>query len=87
MNVLIIPKADFNKLRQSVPAFGEVFSELAKRRAVAGSPHSSAAPNMLGGGSGPPIPILTPGSELGSPLGMPTGRSGFSSGDAVILQR
>jgi NADH:quinone reductase (non-electrogenic) len=41
MNVLIIPKADFNKLRQSVPAFGDVFSELAKRRAAAGSPHSS----------------------------------------------
>jgi NADH dehydrogenase len=35
MNVLIIPKADFNKLRRSVPAFGDVFSELAKRRAVA----------------------------------------------------
>jgi NADH dehydrogenase len=38
MNVLIIPKADFDKLRQSVPAFGDVFSELAKRRAVTGSP-------------------------------------------------
>ena len=36
MNVLIIPKADFDKLRQSVPAFGDVFSELAKQRAVAG---------------------------------------------------
>jgi CRP-like cAMP-binding protein len=44
MNVLIIPKADFNKLRRSVPAFGDVFSELAKRRAVAGSPHSSVGP-------------------------------------------
>jgi NADH dehydrogenase len=44
MNVLIIPKADFNKLRQSVPGFEDVFSELAKRRAVAGSPHSSAKP-------------------------------------------
>ena len=44
MNVLIIPKADFNKLRQSVPAFGDVFSELAKRRAVAGSPHSCVEP-------------------------------------------
>jgi NADH:ubiquinone reductase (H+-translocating) len=32
MNVLIIPKGDFNKLRQSVPAFGNVFTELAKRR-------------------------------------------------------
>jgi NADH dehydrogenase len=37
MDVLIIPKADFNKLRQSVPAFGDVFSELAKRREAAGS--------------------------------------------------
>jgi NADH dehydrogenase len=35
MDVLIIPKGDFNKLRRSVPAFGDVFSELAKRRAVA----------------------------------------------------
>jgi NADH dehydrogenase len=39
MNVLIIPKADFNKLRQSVPGFEDVFSELAKLRAAAGSPH------------------------------------------------
>ncbi len=36
MNILIIPKADFNKLRQSVPAFGDVFTELANERAVAG---------------------------------------------------
>jgi NADH dehydrogenase len=42
MNVLIIPKEDFNKLRKSVPAFGDVFNELAKKRAVAGSP---AKPN------------------------------------------
>ena len=34
MNVLIIPKHDFNKLRASVPAFDVVFSELAKRRAA-----------------------------------------------------
>jgi NADH dehydrogenase len=33
MNVLIIPKGDFDKLRHSVPAFGEIFRELAKRRA------------------------------------------------------
>ena len=39
MDVLIIPKADFNSLRHSVPTFGDVFSELAKRRASAGSPH------------------------------------------------
>jgi NADH:ubiquinone reductase (H+-translocating) len=37
MNILIIPKADFDKLRQSVPIFGEVFTELAKQRAVASS--------------------------------------------------
>ena len=45
INVLIIPKADFNKLRQSLPAFGDVFKELAKQRAVAGSPHPSVEPN------------------------------------------
>ena len=45
MNVLIIPKPDFNKLRRSVPAFGDVFSELARQRAEAGSPHPSAELN------------------------------------------
>lgn len=40
MNVLIIPRADFDKLRQSVPAFADVFADLAKGRAVAASPHS-----------------------------------------------
>jgi NADH:ubiquinone reductase (H+-translocating) len=75
MDVLIIPKADFNKLRQSVPAFGDVFSELAKRRAVAASPHSSTEPSMLGGWSGHPIPILTPEREVVSSPGMPTGRT------------
>ena len=44
MDILIIPKADFFKLRQSVPAFGDVFTELATRRSEAGSPHSSAGP-------------------------------------------
>ena len=38
MDVLIIPKADFNKLRQSGPPFGNVFGELAKRRETARSP-------------------------------------------------
>lgn len=42
MSVVIIPKADFNKLRQSVPTFGGAFTELAKRRAVAGSPQASS---------------------------------------------
>jgi NADH dehydrogenase len=32
LDVLLIPKGDFNRLRQSVPAFGEVFNELAKKR-------------------------------------------------------
>jgi hypothetical protein len=32
MNVLIIPKEDFDKLRHSVPAFGEIFRALAKKR-------------------------------------------------------
>jgi CRP-like cAMP-binding protein len=35
MNVLIIPKGDFDKLRHSVPAFGEIFRALAKKRAPA----------------------------------------------------
>jgi NADH dehydrogenase len=44
MSVVIIPKADFNKLRQSVPTFGHAFTELAKRRAVASSLHSPVHP-------------------------------------------
>jgi NADH dehydrogenase len=36
MNVLIIPKVDFNKLRQSFPVFRDVFTDLAKERAAAG---------------------------------------------------
>ena len=39
MDVLIIPKIDFDKLRQSVPAFGNVFNELAKQRGVTEAPH------------------------------------------------
>ena len=54
MDVLIIPKADFNKLRQSVPAFGNVFTELAARRAEAGSPHLFADPDMPGASPGVP---------------------------------
>jgi CRP-like cAMP-binding protein len=34
MNVLLIPKSDFDKLKTNVPAFGEVFSDLAKQRAA-----------------------------------------------------
>jgi NADH dehydrogenase len=85
-NVLIIPKADFNKLRQSVPAFGDVFSELVKRRSVAGAPHSSVEPSMPAGCCGHPILIPTPESELGPPPGMPTGGWGGDSGQAVIFQ-
>jgi NADH dehydrogenase len=32
MNALIIPKGDFDKLRHSVPAFGEIFRALARQR-------------------------------------------------------
>jgi len=34
MEVLLIPKRDFDTLRRSVPAFGEVFKELARQRAA-----------------------------------------------------
>jgi CRP-like cAMP-binding protein len=44
MNVLIIPKPDFDMLRHSVPAFGEIFRELAKRRtAHSAEPRASAS--------------------------------------------
>ena len=57
MNVLIIPKIDFDKLRQSVPAFGNVFNELVKQRAVTEAPHQSVEPSILGGCSGCSTPI------------------------------
>lgn len=38
MEVLLIPKGDFDTLRRSVPAFGEVFDELARKRAPAHAP-------------------------------------------------
>ena len=44
MDVVIIPKADFNKLRQSVPAFADLFSELAKQRAGAVAASQSQSP-------------------------------------------
>jgi CRP-like cAMP-binding protein len=34
MNVLLIPKNDFDKVKSNVPAFGEVFSALARQRAA-----------------------------------------------------
>ena len=36
VDVLLIPKGDFDRLRKSVPAFGEVFRELAKKRSEEG---------------------------------------------------
>jgi len=51
MNVSIIPKEDFNKLRRSVPIFEDVFTELASRRAEAGSSCLSAEPSMPDGSS------------------------------------
>ena len=51
MNVSIIPKEDFNKLRRSVPIFEDVFIELATRRAEAGYSHLSGEPSMLAGRS------------------------------------
>ena len=38
MNVLLIPKTDFDKLKSNVPAFGEVFRSLAERRAAEDAP-------------------------------------------------
>ena len=35
VNILLIPKMDFDKLRKGVPAFGDVFLELAKKHAAA----------------------------------------------------
>jgi NADH dehydrogenase len=49
MNIVIIPKAEFNKLRQSVPTFGNVFTELASKRTVGESSHSSVASDPSGG--------------------------------------
>jgi hypothetical protein len=43
---LIIPKEDFNKLRHSVPAFGEIFRELAKKRA-ASRPIAEPVPEII----------------------------------------
>jgi NADH:ubiquinone reductase (H+-translocating) len=88
MNVLIIPKRDFNKLRHSVPAFGEVFCKLAERRARAKPPQPFAEPNMLSGRSGHPITIRipTPDASFAYPPGMPARGSGGESGEKVIFQ-
>jgi NADH dehydrogenase len=42
MNVLLIPKTDFDNLRSHVPAFGDVFRELAERRAGAAAKTAGA---------------------------------------------
>ena len=44
MHVLLIPKADFNKLRFNLPAFNAVFAELAQKRAEAGSAGTATPP-------------------------------------------
>jgi len=41
MQVLLIPKGDFDTLRKSVPAFGEVFHELARKRDPSHTPQNS----------------------------------------------
>jgi NADH dehydrogenase len=43
MNVLIIPKGDFDKLRHSVPALGEIFRALAQQRRAKTEPRASAS--------------------------------------------
>jgi len=48
--VLLIPKRDFEKLRKSVPAFGDVFRRLAEKHSSADKPAAQRA--MAPGGSG-----------------------------------
>jgi NADH dehydrogenase len=50
MDVLLIPKKDFNQLKSSVPAFGDVFRELAERRRR-GTSTSAATSAASGEGS------------------------------------
>jgi CRP-like cAMP-binding protein len=49
MEILLIPKRDFDTLRRSVPAFGEVFKELARQRAGAHNEAPSDAPAAVDG--------------------------------------
>jgi NADH dehydrogenase len=49
LNTVLIPKADFDKLRKSVPAFGAVFSELAKKHSEANEETSRRAVAPGGG--------------------------------------
>ena len=48
MEVLLIPKRDFDTLRRSVPAFGEVFKELARQRAAAHVTFPAGTPPGMG---------------------------------------
>ena len=48
MEVLLIPKRDFDTLRRSVPAFGEVFKELARQRATAHATTPASTPPGVG---------------------------------------
>jgi NADH:quinone reductase (non-electrogenic) len=50
MEVLLIPKRDFDTLRRSVPAFGEVFKELARQRATAHVTVPDSTPPGVGPG-------------------------------------
>ncbi len=45
MEVLLIPKRDFDTLRRAVPTFGDVFDELARKRAPTHSPAPADAPS------------------------------------------
>ena len=47
VEVLLIPKRDFDTLRRSVPAFGEVFKELARQRAAAHAPAPATGPQSV----------------------------------------
>jgi NADH dehydrogenase len=49
LNVLLIPKCDFDKLRKSVPAFGDVFRELARKRTPASAESAQAEQKAVGG--------------------------------------
>jgi len=51
MDVLLIPKGDFEKLRKSVPAFGDVFRQLAEKHTAANRPTAQTA--TAPGGSAP----------------------------------
>jgi NADH dehydrogenase len=51
LDVLLIPKADFDKLRKSVPAFGDVFRDLAKKHSQANESGQPTQKAMAPGGT------------------------------------